>query len=820
MVKNKEILFFRGSVPQNIICQIKQSFYRSGKWGFNKNQISTKLRPSFFTKTFLLLMGLFFTETTHAQQSPPTASSSPKGTLSGIVTDNNKQGISHVYILLGTDKFAAITNGEGKFSFSITPGDYEITFSHLQYKNLTKHITIAQDGKTDISIILKDAIFNMDEVTVTGSAASMELKKLPSSISIIKPGDPEFNSITTIDDALSYVPGVYVDRSRGLTTTGSLTQVSLRGTGAANRTLVLKDGIPLNNSYTGSVTEWNTMATNAISRIEVVKGAASSLYGSNAMGGVINLVTENPKEKPAMAASAEYGSMNNTLLNFKAGKILKNGLGIMLLAEYKQTDGYQYMHDTLWTNYYQKPNNKLLNVTAKLNYHLGNSGLIEFVGDFHHENSLSGTSTQYDGIKKRGNFLLRYKTFWSGYSLNLTAYTNRAKSESDATKWDKTSQAFSNAYYSSDLPYNETGFVGKVNTITGSNNLTVGADIRYYDMESNYEYHGSGINKYKGEQIFYSGFINDEISLTEMINLSLGLRYDYWQNKNGTFKDNTSGEMIAFSYPSKTDYAFSPKAGVVFHPSDKFRLRTSCSTGFKAPSMYYLYRSAPHGATTFDLGNPDLKPEKMSFSYEIGGDFYLNDKLEISGTYYISEFKDFQDKVTIDRSEVPDYFSPGEGVSVRQSVNIGKVRLQGVEASLRYKITRFLTGVASYTLSESEILKYETDEAIEGNELEDSPKCLASTGALYNNPKLFSAGIWFKYTGEQYADMENTPEKKVDRFELVNMNISRSFIKNKFTLSVSVDNLFDKQYYGYYGSSKSYYYGPPRTIMGKISYKL
>ena len=741
-----------------------------------------------------------------------------QGTINGLITDNNNQGISHVYIL-ESGEFSTITNFKGEFSLNLNPGKHKISLSHLQFKNQTKEISINQGETKQLKITLDEAEFNMDEVTVTGSASSMEIKNLPSSISIIKKNSPEFQSISSVDDVLARIPGVYVDRSRGLATSGSLTQVSLRGTGAANRTLIMKDGIPLNNSYTGSVTEWTTIASNGISRIEVVRGAASSLYGSNAMGGVINIVTENPKEQPVVAASAEYGSMNTTIADFKAGKTFKNGLGVMLISQYKNTDGYEYMNDSLWQDHYHAPSNEAINVTTKLNYHLNKSGLLEFIADFHREDSRTGTSTEYDGLKTRGNFLFRYKKMNPKLGYNLTAYTNRAKSEMNSAKYNEEDNAFSQKYYSSELPYNETGFVGKINSRIGKNNLTIGADIRYYHMESDYEYFGSGINQYQGEQIFYSAFFNDEVTINKMIDLSLGIRYDYWKNQNGTFKDNTSGEMINFNYPAKSDYAYSPKVGLVFHPVDEFRFRTSYSTGFKAPSMYYLYRSAPHGSS-FDLGNPELKPEKMSFSYEAGADFYINDKLEISGTWYISEFEDFQDKIVIDASDVPDYFNPGEGVRVRQSVNIGKVRLQGIEASIRYKVNKHLTGVANYTSSQSEILKYETNEEYEGNELEDSPEYFLNIGALFNNPRLFSAGIWYRYTGKQYSDMENTPEKQVEGFGLINMDISRSIMQNKLTLSVSVSNLLDKDYYGYYYSPTLHYNGAPRSVTGKIAYKL
>src|SRR5690606_1452512 len=150
----------------------------------------------------------------------------------------------------------------------------------------------------------------LDAVSLTATATPMQLRQIASSVSIFRHDDPELQQIQTIDEALAYIPGVSVNRSRGLTNTGTHTGIIMRGTGSANRTLILKDGVPINDSYTGGVSEWNSLATNSIDRIEVVRGPGSSIYGSNSMGGTINLVTQSPSDKPTLGADFRYGSMN------------------------------------------------------------------------------------------------------------------------------------------------------------------------------------------------------------------------------------------------------------------------------------------------------------------------------------------------------------------------------------------------------------------------------------------------------------------------------------------------------------------------------
>jgi iron complex outermembrane receptor protein len=551
--------------------------------------------------------------------------------------------------------------------------------------------------------------------------------------------------------------------------------------------------------------------------MEIVRGATSSLYGTSAMGGIINLVTEDPK-KLTLGGGVQYGTWNTGIYNFKIGKTFDKGFGFILFAEYKHSDGYDYMDDEQWKDYYQAPKVNLLNTTAKLFYNFKNASRLEFIADYHLDKNEMGTSTYYDEKGHTGNFLLRYNSSRTHQiTYDLSVYSDRSWNKTDAVKWNTTTEAFDTPYYLTDVPYGKTGIVGQVNAALGVHTLTLGTDIRFYDLESEYTYTDSGKQNYEGKQDFYAVFLNDEISLGSSFDASIGLRYDYWKNKDGKFFDNTSGEDMTINYPEKSSDALSPKIGVVFHPNKQFRLRTSLSSGFKAPSIYYLYRSAPHGST-FDLGNPDLEPEKMTYSYEIGGDYYLTNKLEISATYYISQFKDFLDKVVVPTDEVPDYFNPGEGVIVNKSINIGKVRSQGVETSVRYHITSELIANVAYTYSTSEIKRYEVDEELVGNELDNSPHNLLNVGLHFNKPTWFSAGIWFKYVDEQFSDLENTEDKKLDSYELVDFNLSKSFLKNKLTFSLTINNLFDKKYLTYYSSATTYYNGPSRSIMGGVSY--
>lgn len=678
---------------------------------------------------------------------------------------------------------------------------------------MTAAMAQALTGTADTS---HTRVTRLNEITVTASAMPVELRKVASSVTVLKASDPEMKQIQTLDDALNYTPGVSVARGRGLTTTGSHTTVTLRGTGSAGRTLILKDGIPLNDTYTGGVNQWNSIATNSIARIEVVRGPGSSIYGSNSMGGTINLVTEDPGPKPLLGADIRYGTMNTWMAGVKGGKAFRNGFSIIAFAEYKRTDGYQYMADSLWKSYYRKPTMELLNASLKLSYRLNARSKLEGIVDYYLEKPVSGTATLYKENARTYNYLLRYSGNNQLFDYNLSAYYNRINQETDALNWNARETAFNTRNYDSRVPVQVFGVIGKISRTILQHRITLGTDIRSSELDSRKYYYGKGNQNYSGKQHFLSFFINDDVTIGSVLDLNIGLRYDNWHNNNGKFYDNMSGEEIAINYDNASSGVFSPKAGLVYHLSDRLRLRTVYAMGFKAPGMYYMYNATPLGSS-FRLGNPDLKPERMVYSVEAGVDYSLPNGLELSGTFYTSRYKDFLDAVLIDPSQVPAYFNPG-GLPVRQYINIGKVNLHGIETSLRYRITPQLTAIASYFYNKSKILRYESNPAYEGREMDDNPRHQLDGGLAFGNSRIIDISIWVRYTGKSYSDLENSKDRMIGAYTVADVRASRKI--GKFTMYGNVLNLFDKKYFGSYTSPTSYYLAPGRSVNVGFSYLL
>ena len=144
--------------------------------------------------------------------------------------------------------------------------------------------------------------FTLNEMVVTATRTMKELKEVPSSVSVITAKEIEEKNVTSVQEALQHLPGVYMSQA-------AQGGIQLRGFSSSD-VLVLVDGVQMNDTYGGDV-NFNMIPVENIERIEVLRGAASSIYGGHAVGGVINIITKEPEEGTHVNAALTYGS-NNT----------------------------------------------------------------------------------------------------------------------------------------------------------------------------------------------------------------------------------------------------------------------------------------------------------------------------------------------------------------------------------------------------------------------------------------------------------------------------------------------------------------------------
>jgi len=282
------------------------------------------------------------------------------GSLTGLVIDDEtKEVVSSALINLknteSENQFKTSSELNGKYSLEDLPyGKYKITITRMGYDDYITEIMIAPSEQKILNFYITPARIETEKINITATKTEQTLQKTPSSISIVNSDEIRNKNKITFDQVLEDVQGVTINRTSGI----NVSALSIRGSsdvaggGIGNRVLLLLDGRPsLTGDSKGAL--WALIPVSIIERTEVVKGAFSSLYGSSAIGGVINVITKKPTYKPYTSINLNGGfyeklsdSLKYTekLLSFKGINILHsntlNKFSYLLNLDIKQNDGY------------------------------------------------------------------------------------------------------------------------------------------------------------------------------------------------------------------------------------------------------------------------------------------------------------------------------------------------------------------------------------------------------------------------------------------------------------------------------------------------
>ncbi len=221
---------------------------------------------------------------------------SQNATLKGVVTDAST-GETLIGVTVKTGETGAATGADGAYSLSLPAGNYEVAFTFVGYEAKTQSVQLKQGQTVELNVQLGDADNLLQTATVTSGKFEKPLGEVTVSLDVIKPRLVESTNSTSVDEVLTKVPGVSIVDG----------QANIRGGagfsyGAGTRVLLLMDDVPALQSDAG-FPNWDDFPVENIAQIEVLKGAASALYGSSAMNGIINFRTGYAKDKPETSAA-------------------------------------------------------------------------------------------------------------------------------------------------------------------------------------------------------------------------------------------------------------------------------------------------------------------------------------------------------------------------------------------------------------------------------------------------------------------------------------------------------------------------------------
>jgi len=623
-----------------------------------------------------------------------TISNDKKGAIQGIVIDgNNNSTISDVKLRLDSkkDNYETQTDLLGNFKFENLPDDkYTLTLYRLGYKKKTLTNILIEEGEIkDEKIFMTPIDIEIEKINVTATKTELTLKQTPSSISIVTAEDIKNRNPLTFDNILSTVQGVTLFRTSGINVQG----LSIRGSsdvaggGIGNRVLLLLDGRPsLTGDSKGAL--WSLIPISIIERTEIVKGAFSSLYGSSAIGGVINVITKKPTYKPFTGISLNYGFYNklndslkfsDKLQLFKGIDILHsntfNKLAYLLNFNYKQNDGHSQQTDYEFYSgigkiMYDVLMNRDLEIT--LQYTKSNSAFPHYwrkdPGKYAEPYKVSAIYLG-DRIKKETQSIdlfykaipsanTKYTTRFYYYKLNSLSYFNPKNFVS--IQYSPPGSALETTINS----YN-FGNISQVDFKAGERNYIIGG----FDFQWNVVRSNPATILYGDQQVNNFGFfaqdqfkiINDK-SGNSILSSTAGLRLDY----NGYVGFNKFMQLSP-----KISFLYSPQTGNVIFENTSFRMLAG--RAFRAPSIAELYfKKELFGGFDF-VFNPNLKPEEM-ISAEIGFRKQYDKRFILDVSAYINEY-----------DNLIQYVNIGGAINGPFQVqNIAKAQIKGLEFLIDY----------------------------------------------------------------------------------------------------------------------------------------
>ena len=686
-------------------------------------------------------------------------------------------------------------------------------------------------------------VIKLEEIVVTATKTEKKVEDAPGSVTIISKEEIERRNIKTVDEALSELKGVFTKRNKGLMDTTS--SVRLRGFKGDQYTLILLDGQPLNDAYTGGL-EWGMLPVDNIERIEVIRGAASALFGGNAMGGVINIITKTP-EKLEASATGGYGTDNTHRYRVSVGDRFSDKLSLRIGYEGESTDGYptapvqrtiksgtgtesggypmndKYGEPTKWVVGDKGDNSaEKRNINAKATLDFSDIGSLSFTAvsgrheyDYGPPNTYMGTFTgsAIAGPGKKADFKPNHFISYTGIGRNETdIYTVALRGSFGSMQLNaqigtvRTDDRYTletggstKTYYDSpgSLKLTETeAWFSELRAdmpIGEDHLLTIGLSYRTDDSDTN-DYDIPYYRSYEGksDSTFYSGgedriwaiFFQDEWKIIKKLTFYLGGRYDAWKVSDGA--SGVPGSET--TYDSNTDSEFSPKAAVVWKALPDTTLKGSVGHAFRAPNLYELYRTWTSWGWEY-RSNPSLNPETV-WTYEAGVDQYLFDrKTKLSLTGFRNDIKDLI------------YYKIDNTAKTKTRMNAGKARTYGLEFEASQEITRWLKAWGNLTYISAKITENPLDPTTEDKNVTGIPRTTYNIG-LDAEHKWFKGSLVGRYFSKIYNDSDNkdTAEGVYKTYEPAFYVDSKiTFMPYKWAdISLSVDNIFDEEYFEYY----------------------
>ncbi len=701
-------------------------------------------------------------------------------TITGVIRDSQtKELLPGASVAVVNSPVGASTNNDGLFIISnVTAGMLPVTLKiHLiGYKD--KLIELSHFPQNDLVIYLEQSSWKMEDMVVTATRRKYMLKDVPVTTELITADDFKKSGALTVDNALDSHIGV--DISDDLSGRG----ISLRGVDPS-RVLVLVDGNRVIGRVRGSL-DLAQLPLSNVKQIEIVKGTGSTLYGSEAMGGVVNIITGDPPRNTDFTFGSQYGSFNS--YDFQGGLnsfVMDNPTS--LNAKYEHTDGFDLDKSTDNTEGLESINR--FNIENKTTYHLNPDWKLESKIGFMAERKQwveqliaqgsGGQDTAYNFDDYEHNY--RYDiALYSKWKMDEDAeLTMGAHGSYYDHKWEK----YTRTNYLSDLSKS----IDDIGELSLAYNrklgkwlaITYGSDFVTERLKS--------AQLAVGDKRIYHGdmYTQIELQLGKSFTILPGIR---WENHQ------TYGNH------------YNPSFNLMWNPVSLFTLRGSISRGFRAPSIKELYFEFDHRAAGYIVygGGDGLNPE-TSLNYSLTAEINYKRKAMHRISYFRNELKNLIDFVPSDSVD------PNYPLGLYYYDNILKARTEGLEWETEIRVVDSWGLSFSYTYLIPKNLSEQVD-------LINRPRNTFKFSTTYDIRRWdTSVNFWGSWHSRKLWTLRvDTPDRVSDLYAPARTVLSASIskkLKGNLDLLAKVDNITDNV-------NANYFYWPARNYSISLTYKI
>jgi len=612
----------------------------------------------------------------------------------------------------------------------------------------------------------------LDPVTITTSLSPERTSKTGRDLLVIKAEQFANLPVHSIDELLRYLPGIEIQERGPM---GSQSDIVLRG-GTFQQVLVILDGLRLNDPNSGHFTSYIPIAPTEIDRIEILKGASSAIYGSEAVGGVINIVTKTFAAKQRSAKSNAFAQISGGEYNFwnvNAGGFYSNGKTAVAAGVLtNNTTGQQQRGTKGFFN----------NNTASV--------------------SVSHQLSDHWEVKLRSSYDDRRFAAQNFY----TTFTSDTAREHVSTSWNQIGLVYNN------------------------NQNQISFNAGYKELHDEYKFN-SVLSPNKNKSSLTQALLTDEWKLKEKTTLTSGMQFlnkkivsndrgnhDIRQAAAFAILNQDLGNRFFVSPAARLDYSegygweFVPQINLSYK-TNKVQLRGSAGKTIRDADFTERYNNYNKTfVASGSIGNPDLKAEH-SFSYEAGTDYFVLNNLKVSATFFQRYQKGAIDYVPTPYADMPRKVNLSPTGTYALTKNISKVNTTGFETEILYS-KQFENHQQVWATAGFSWLDDKSSSAVPSFYISSHAKFLNTFNLLYSTNRLSISVDGLYKTRKPQTSSANIAKVSDDYF-VMNAKLEAFLVKRVLSAFVEADNIFNKKYADLLGSQM-----PGRWLMGGIKISL